>query len=78
MKHKPKVAILRGPLLNPFEMQNYEKMRDEFEITAFVPHRTQFDLADVELTKEVLWCPIAGNIPFERDLRKWQDRKSVV
>ena len=53
-------------------MQNYEKMQDEFEITAFAPHKGMFDASGIEIPREILWCPIAGGIPFERSLRKWQ------
>ena len=63
--------------MNPFEMQNYERMQDEFEIVAFAPHETRFDLSAVALPQEILWCPIAGKTPFERPRRKWmalQDR----
>ncbi len=72
MKTKPKVALLRGPLLNPFEMQNYAKMRDEFDITTFGPHVGMFDTSRIAIPQQTLWCPIAGKTPFEREKRKWQ------
>jgi glycosyltransferase involved in cell wall biosynthesis len=72
MKEKPRVAILRGRLLNPFEMQNYVKMQDEFDITTFSPHEGMFDTSTIAIPQQTLWCPISGKIPFEKPLRKWQ------
>ncbi len=78
MKRKPKVAMLRGPFLNSFEMQSYELVKDEFDITAFTPHKTYFDTSKVDLKKETLWCPIAAKVPFERPRRKWQTLKDQL
>ncbi len=78
MRSKPKVAILRGPLLNPYEMQSYELLQDDFELVAFAPHQTQFDLASINLPKESLWCPIAAKAPLERSTRKWQTYKDAL
>ncbi len=72
MKTKPKVALLRGRLLNPFEMQNYEQMQDEFDITTFSPHEGMFDTSTIALPQRTLWCPIAGKTPFEKTKRNWQ------
>jgi glycosyltransferase involved in cell wall biosynthesis len=69
---KPRVALLRGPLLNPYEMQTYELLKDDFDLVALGPHETYFDTSSLDLPQETLWCPIAGKIPFERELRKWQ------
>ncbi|HET9869794.1 MAG TPA: glycosyltransferase, partial [bacterium] len=71
-KPRPRVAILRGPFLNSFEMQTYELLKGEFDITAFTPHQTYFDTSGIDLPQESLWCPIAGKTPFEREKRKWQ------
>lgn len=35
-----KIALLRGPFFNKFEMQNYEPLVSEFELSAFVTNRT--------------------------------------
>jgi glycosyltransferase involved in cell wall biosynthesis len=75
---KPKIAILRGPLLNPAEMRSYELLRKEFDLTAFTPHETHFDTSSIRIPKESLWCPIAGKVPFERGLRKWQAARDAV
>jgi len=53
-------------------MQNYEKLQDEFEVTAFAPHVGMFDTSGIKIPRKILWCPIAGKIPFERSRRKWQ------
>lgn len=78
MKSKPKVALLRGPFLNAYEMQTYAKLMDRFDLTAFVPHETYFDVSTIEIAKESLWCPIAGKTPFEREKRKWQALRDTV
>jgi starch synthase len=75
---KPKVALLRGPLLNDYEMQSYEPLQKQFEMVTFIPHQTYFDVSKIEISKETLWCPIAAKIPFERSLRKWQTVKDRV
>jgi glycosyltransferase involved in cell wall biosynthesis len=72
LKVKPKVAILRGPLLSPYEMQSYEPLKKEFELVAFTPHQTNFDVSSIDIPKESLWCPIAGQVAFERERRKLQ------
>jgi len=69
---KFRIAIIRGPLLNPFEMQSYEPLQNEFDITAFKPHVTHFETESIHLPQQTLWCPIAGKIPFERGRRQWQ------
>jgi alpha-maltose-1-phosphate synthase len=75
---KPKVALLRGPLLNDYEMQSYEPLQKQFELVTFLPHQTYFDVSKIDIPKETLWCPIASQIPFERSLRKWQAVKDRV
>ncbi len=78
MKQKPRVALLRGPLLNPFEMQSYEPLQEDFDLVAFVPHKTQFDLSSIAIPRQILWCPISGKTPFERTRRKWQAARDAV
>jgi glycosyltransferase involved in cell wall biosynthesis len=53
-------------------MQTYERLKNRFDITAFVPHETYMDVSAIQINKESLWCPIAGKTPFEREKRKWQ------
>lgn len=69
------MAILRGPLLNPFEMQSYEPLQDEFDLVALAPHQTQFDVSVISMPKESIQCPIANKVLFEREKRKFQAAK---
>jgi len=78
LRVKPKVALLRGTLLNDYEMQSYEPLQKQFQMTTFIPHQTYFDVSKIDIPKETLWCPIAAKIPFERSLRKWQAVKDRV
>ena len=78
MRSKPKIALLRGPLLSPFEMQSYEPLRREFDLVAITPHATYQDVSSIKIPRESLWCPIAGKIPFERSLRKWQAARDAL
>jgi len=69
MPLKPRVALLRGSLLSPFEMQSYGLLAREFEFTALVPHRTAFDLSGVEVRRRSLWCPLEGGLRFQDTVR---------
>lgn len=40
---RPRVAIVRGPYLNPFEMQTYAQLLPRFDLTAFAAHDNLFD-----------------------------------
>lgn len=46
---RPRVAIVRGPNLNPWEMQNYEPLADRFGITAYTTTQPNFDLSIIKL-----------------------------
>lgn len=37
------VAVVRGPYLNPFEMQTYAQLLSQFDLTAFASHDNLFD-----------------------------------
>jgi starch synthase len=50
-----KVAIIRGANLNKFEMQTYESLTKDFDITAFCLKNNNFDLREIKLTIEQLW-----------------------
>ena len=78
MSRKPRVAILRGPLLNPYEMQSYEPLQKHFDMVTFVPHKTFLDTSSISIPRESLWCPIQGRTPFEREKRKWQTLRDAV
>lgn len=45
----PKVAIIRGPNLNLWEMQNYEPLVNSFDITAYTTTKPNFDLEKIKL-----------------------------
>ena len=57
---KPTIAILRGGLLSPFEMQAFEPLKRRYDLTTFTPHETRFDLSTVELPRESLYCPLVN------------------
>ncbi|MBE0602222.1 MAG: glycosyltransferase, partial [Deltaproteobacteria bacterium] len=49
MTGRPRVAIVRGPNLNPWEMQNYEPLADSFDLTAYTTTNPNFDIGKVRL-----------------------------
>jgi glycosyltransferase involved in cell wall biosynthesis/SAM-dependent methyltransferase len=44
---RPKVAIVRGPNLNQWEMQNYEPLSGRFDLTAFTTTAPNFDIGGI-------------------------------
>ncbi|MBI4697844.1 MAG: glycosyltransferase [Nitrospirae bacterium] len=46
---RPGVAIVRGPNLNKWEMQNYEPLMDRFDLTAYTTSKHNFTLDDVRI-----------------------------
>ena len=46
--HKPRVAIVRGPYLNPYEMQTYSLLESHFDLQAFATYDNQFDEDEIE------------------------------
>ena len=46
---RPRVAIVRGPNLNPWEMQNYEPLSDSFHLTAYTTTTPNFDIGGIRL-----------------------------
>ncbi len=50
-----KIGIIRGSNLNKFEMQTYESLSKEFDITAFCLRGNNFNLKDISLPIEQLW-----------------------
>lgn len=59
-------------------MQSYEPLQKDFDLVAFIPHRTQFDLSSIKIPRQILWCPIAGKTSFERTRRKWQAARDAL
>lgn len=52
MNRKPKIAVIRGKYLNAYEMQFYEPLTAEFDITAFgslLPFHSQFKFPVIKL-----------------------------
>ncbi len=45
----PKVAIVRGPNLNQWEIQNYEPLSDRFDITLYTTTKPRFDISNLRL-----------------------------
>jgi glycosyltransferase involved in cell wall biosynthesis/ubiquinone/menaquinone biosynthesis C-methylase UbiE len=46
---RPRVAIVRGPNLNPWEMQNYEMLSESFDLTAYTTTSPNFDVSGIRL-----------------------------
>ena len=64
----PKVAIVRGPWLNPFEMQTYEALKTRYDIKAFASVRHYFDTSGIAIPIEYLHQPLDVGM----GIRKWQ------
>src|SRR3989304_5768470 len=45
----PRVAILRGPNLNLWEMQNYEPLCKSFDITSYTTNQPSFDISHINV-----------------------------
>lgn len=59
-----KISIVRGAFLNPYELQNYSPLKDDFDITAISSKHPISDKIDLPLKK--LWSPTDfPNIPFK-------------
>jgi len=59
-----KISIIRGAFLNPFELQNYEPIRDRFFLTAISSKNPISDKIKIPLIK--LWSPTdLPNFPFK-------------
>lgn len=67
---RPRVAIVRGPYLNPFEMQTYVPLLSQFDLTAFATHDALYDISETELPVRRLHRPkeIGFDIPRWRGL----------
>lgn len=46
---RPRVAILRGPNLNSWEMQNYEPLCKSFDITSYTTNQPSFDITHIKI-----------------------------
>jgi glycosyltransferase involved in cell wall biosynthesis len=65
---KKRVAILRGPNLNSWEMQNFSPLSDEFDIVAFACYHHHFPLDGINLQIRRLLS--VGQILHSRPLRQ--------
>jgi glycosyltransferase involved in cell wall biosynthesis len=50
-----RVAIVRGPNLNSWEMQNFAPLRNDYEFVAFCSHWNNFDLTEIPFPVQTLW-----------------------
>lgn len=50
-----RVAIVRGPNLNRWEMQNFSPLRQDFEFVAFCSSRNNYDVRNISLPLHQLW-----------------------
>lgn len=51
-----KVAIIRGPNLNKFEMQSYEPLTKYFDITGYTTHNHNFEIDQINFKVKKLHC----------------------
>jgi glycosyltransferase involved in cell wall biosynthesis len=65
---KKRIAILRGPNLNSWEMQNFSPLSDEFDIVAFASHGHRFTLDGINLPVRKLFS--IGQAMRSRFLRR--------
>lgn len=61
--NKPKVAIIRGPYLNPYEMQNYAPLKTRFWLKALKPTSNFFKTDDIDMPIQEVktWESTFGN-----------------
>lgn len=78
MRARPRVAVLRGHLLSPYEAPPLERLVRRFDLTAFTPHETRFDLSSLSLPRETLFCPLLGGTPFAGRMREFQALRDKV
>jgi len=57
MIYRPRVAVVRGSHLNPFEMQTYAAMTSQFDLTAYATYDNQFDFRQVDIPVRRLHRP---------------------
>lgn len=69
---KPRLAIVRGPNLNRWEMQNFFPLQETFEITAFTSRSHNFPLNEIPLRIQKLFS--VGQVLRSRILRDVMSR----
>jgi glycosyltransferase involved in cell wall biosynthesis len=50
-----RVALVRGPNLNSWEMQNFAPLRNDYEFITFCSHWNNFDLSEIPFPVHTLW-----------------------
>jgi glycosyltransferase involved in cell wall biosynthesis len=50
-----RIAIVRGPNLNSWEMQNFAPLKNDYEFVAFCSHGNNFDLTEIPFPVQTLW-----------------------
>jgi glycosyltransferase involved in cell wall biosynthesis len=68
IKNKKKIAIVRGPNLNSWEMQNYAPLLDTFDITGFTSYGHNYDVREIPFKVKKLLS--IGQIFHPRIIRK--------
>jgi glycosyltransferase involved in cell wall biosynthesis len=52
-----KIALIRGPDLNPFEMQSFEPIKDDFELVGFTTRRPNYEVSKLDFSIVYLPSP---------------------
>lgn len=47
-----RIALIRGPYINKFELQNYEPLAKKYQVKVFYPNNNFFDVKEINLPKE--------------------------
>jgi glycosyltransferase involved in cell wall biosynthesis len=74
---RPRVAVLRGPQANPWELRAWEPLQDDFDVRVVVPDESLYDLSGLGLRQVRArawsdWVPtaagtrLAARLPFNR------------
>jgi glycosyltransferase involved in cell wall biosynthesis len=72
IKMKKRIALVRGPNLNKWEMQNYEPLMDEFDLVGYTTYKHKFETSSIKFPVKKLYCidEIFDFIPKYRGLIK--------
>jgi glycosyltransferase involved in cell wall biosynthesis len=65
---KKRVALVRGPNLNTWEMQNFAPLMDAYDFVGFTSHGHNFDVSEIPFEVRKLWS--WGQLATPRLLRK--------
>jgi len=61
-----RVAVIRGPNLNKFEMQSYEPLTKKYDLTAYTTYNHRFEIDGIDIRIRKLHCfeEFAEGVPF--------------